>query len=133
MLQQSLDLALVSGVGEGGIPDAAFEKAVADLGPALARLNGEAKTLPLLGLPAETADLAPVRAAAERQIEVERQAAQISLRTDIGLLATSLAEQIVGEQLTDPAVSSHVIDRFMDQLEADNVRAAQQGTRQGAR
>jgi glucose-6-phosphate isomerase len=66
MLQQSLDLALVSGVGEGGIPDAAFEKAVADLAPALARLNGEAKTLPLLGLPAETADLAPVRAAAER-------------------------------------------------------------------
>ena len=66
MLQQSLDLALVSGVGEGGIPDAAFEKAVADLAPALARLNGEAKTLPLLTLPADTADLAPVRAAAER-------------------------------------------------------------------
>ena len=72
-------------------------------------------------------------AAAERQIEAEKQAAQISLRTDIGLLATSLAEQIIGEQLTDPAVSSHVIDRFMDQHEADNVRASQQGTRQGAR
>lgn len=68
MLQQSLDLALVSGVGEGGIPDDAFAKAVADLAPALARLKGEAeaKSLPLLGLPAETADLAPVRAAAER-------------------------------------------------------------------
>lgn len=66
MLQQSLDLALVSGVGEGGIPDAAFDKAVADLGPALARLKDEAKTLPLLGLPADTADLPPVREAAER-------------------------------------------------------------------
>ena len=66
MLQQSLDLALVSGVGEGGIPDAAFDKAVADLAPALARLAGEAKTLPLLGLPAETADLEPVRVAAAR-------------------------------------------------------------------
>ena len=29
--------------------------------------------------------------------------------------------------------TSRVIDRFMDQLEADNARAAQQGTRQGAR
>lgn len=66
MLQQSLDLALVSGVGEGGIPDAAFDKAVADLAPALARLKGEAETLPLLGLPADTADLPPVREAAER-------------------------------------------------------------------
>lgn len=68
MLQQSFDLALESGVGAGGIPDAALERAVADLGPALARLKGEAdgKTLPLLGLPSDTADLEPVRQAAAR-------------------------------------------------------------------
>ncbi|MGO4665704.1 glucose-6-phosphate isomerase [Bosea sp. 2RAB26] len=68
MLQQSFDLALESGVGAGGIPDAAFEKAQAALAPALARLKGEAdaKSLPLLGLPADTADLAPVHAAAKR-------------------------------------------------------------------
>jgi glucose-6-phosphate isomerase len=41
MLQQSFDLALESGVGAGGIPDAAFEKALIDLAPALARLKGE--------------------------------------------------------------------------------------------
>lgn len=68
MLQQSFDLALESGVGAGGIPDAAFEKALADLGPALARLKEQAdtKSLPLLGLPTDTADLPPVHAAAKR-------------------------------------------------------------------
>jgi len=68
MLQQSFDLALESGVGAGGIPDAAFDKALADLGPALARLKEQADTrsLPLLGLPSDTADLPPVHAAAKR-------------------------------------------------------------------
>lgn len=68
MLQQSFDLALESGVGAGGIPDAAFDKAIADLAPALARLKGEAdaKSLPLLGLPSDTADLPPVHTAAKR-------------------------------------------------------------------
>ncbi|MBX9907724.1 MAG: glucose-6-phosphate isomerase [Beijerinckiaceae bacterium] len=68
MLHQSFDLALESGVGAGGIPDAAFEQALADLAPALARLKAQADdgSLPLLGLPAETADLGPVQAAAAR-------------------------------------------------------------------
>jgi glucose-6-phosphate isomerase len=68
MLQQSFDLALESGVGKGGIPDAAFEQALADLAPALVRLQGQARdhSLPLLGLPADAADLPPVHAAAKR-------------------------------------------------------------------
>lgn len=68
MLQQSFDLALESTVGKGGIPDAAFEQALADLAPALAKLTGQARdgSLPLLALPGDTADLAPVKAAAER-------------------------------------------------------------------
>lgn len=68
MLQQSFDLALESGVGKGAIPDAALDKALADLGPALARLTAEAKdkSLPLLGLPTDTADLEPVKQAAAR-------------------------------------------------------------------
>mgnify|MGYP003084022545 CR=1 FL=1 len=56
--------------------------------------------------------------AAERQIQAEKQAAQISLRTDVGLLASSLAEKIVGEQLKDTELSARVIDRFLDDLEA---------------
>ncbi|EJF40399.1 F0F1 ATP synthase subunit B [Actinomyces massiliensis] len=56
--------------------------------------------------------------AAERQIQADKQAAQISLRTDVGLLASSLAEKIVGEQLKDTELSARVIDRFLDDLEA---------------
>ena len=56
--------------------------------------------------------------AAERQIQAEKQAAQISLRTDGGLLASTLAERIVGEQLKDAELSARVIDRFLDGLEA---------------
>lgn len=55
--------------------------------------------------------------AAERQIQADKQAAQISLRTDVGLLASSLAEKIVGEQLKDTELSARVIDRFLDDLE----------------
>ena len=52
-----------------------------------------------------------------RQILAEKQAAQISLRTDVGMLASTLAERIVGEQLSDTALSERVIDRFLDELE----------------
>ena len=62
---------------------------------------------------------------AQRQILAEKQAAQISLRSDVGLLATSLAEKIVGEQLSDSAISSRVIDRFLDGLESDTDSAVQ--------
>lgn len=58
-----------------------------------------------------------------RQIEAERQAASVSLRQDVGSLATELAERIVGEQLQDDALSQRVIDRFMDELESDLQRS----------
>jgi len=56
---------------------------------------------------------------AQRQIAAERQAAQISLRSDVGLLAAELAEKIVGEQLQDTALTTRVVDRFLDDLERD--------------
>ncbi|MGK2348920.1 F0F1 ATP synthase subunit B [Actinomyces sp. W5033] len=62
--------------------------------------------------------------AARRQIQADKQAAQISLRTDVGLLASTLAEKIVGEQLTDTALSSRVIDRFLDELDAQSATVA---------
>ncbi|WP_195393286.1 F0F1 ATP synthase subunit B [Actinomyces urogenitalis] len=71
--------------------------------------------------------------AAQRQILADRQAAQISLRSDVGLLATSLAEKIVGEQLSDAAVSSRVIDRFLDSLESDTDALAQEAAHGEAR
>lgn len=66
-----------------------------------------------------TAEGGRIMDAANRQIEGEKQAAAVALRQDVGALATDLAEKIVGEQLKDTALSARVIDRFMDQLEAD--------------
>ena len=63
------------------------------------------------------AEAAGIIEGAQRQILAEKQAAQISLRTDVGMLASTLAERIVGEQLSDTAMSERVIDRFLDELE----------------
>ncbi|OKL50371.1 F0F1 ATP synthase subunit B [Boudabousia marimammalium] len=54
---------------------------------------------------------------ARAQINAEREAALKSLRTDVGGLATELAEKIVGEQLRDQDLTNRVIDRFLDDLE----------------
>ena len=74
------------------------------------------------------AEAAGIVEGAQRQILADKQAAQISLRTDVGMLASTLAERIVGEQLKDTALSERVIDRFLDDLEAmppvDGVDAA---------
>ncbi|WP_402466546.1 F0F1 ATP synthase subunit B [Isoptericola aurantiacus] len=56
---------------------------------------------------------------AHRQIEAERQSAAVSLRSEVGALATELASKIVGESLEDSARQSRVVDRFLDELEAD--------------
>lgn len=64
-------------------------------------------------------EAAQIAAAASKQLSAERQAAELSLRHQVGGLATDLAERIIGEQLMDSALSARVIDRFMDDLEAD--------------
>ncbi len=64
---------------------------------------------------------------AHRQIEAERQQAVVSLRSDVGRLATDLAGRIVGESLEDSARQSRVVDRFLAELEVadpQQVRAA---------
>jgi F-type H+-transporting ATPase subunit b len=62
--------------------------------------------------------------AAQSQIEAERQQALISLRAEVGSLATELASRIVGESLTDQVRQSRMVDRFLDGLAAqtDEVR-----------
>lgn len=55
---------------------------------------------------------------AQRQIEAERQTAAVSLRADVGALATELASKIVGEALDDVTRQSRVVDRFLDELES---------------
>ncbi|WP_163275845.1 F0F1 ATP synthase subunit B [Cellulomonas iranensis] len=64
-----------------------------------------------------TADAERIVETAHRQIEAERQAAAISLRSDVGSLATDLAARILGESLSDDARASRVVDRFLDELD----------------
>ena len=60
--------------------------------------------------------------AAQAQIDAERQQALISLRAEVGSLATELASRIVGESLADQARQSRMVDRFLDGLEAQSNR-----------
>ncbi|MCC2334514.1 F0F1 ATP synthase subunit B [Cellulomonas wangsupingiae] len=64
---------------------------------------------------------------AQRQIDAERQQAAVSLRADVGALATELASKIVGESLADEARRSRVVDRFLDDLEASTTTSAGKG------
>lgn len=61
---------------------------------------------------------------AHTQIEAERVAALSSLRSEVGSLATELAERIVGESLTDEERQQRVIDRFLADLEAQDSGAS---------
>ncbi len=65
-LQQSIDLALVSQIGEGGLEQAAFDAALDAVGEAMRRLSEDDASgrLPLLHMPRTADDLASVREAA---------------------------------------------------------------------
>ena len=56
---------------------------------------------------------------AHTQIEADRVQALTQLRAQVGTLATDLAGRIVGESLEDDARARRVVDRFLDQLEAE--------------
>lgn len=65
-------------------------------------------------------DAARITEAAQKQIEAERQQAVVSLRGEVGRLATDLAGRIVGESLEDEARQSRVVDRFLAELESSD-------------
>jgi len=69
------------------------------------------------------AESARITEQAHAQIESERQAAVVSLRAEVGTLATTLAERIVGEVLTDDERAARVVDRFLADLETQNAGA----------
>ena len=56
-------------------------------------------------------------AAAQTQIEAERQSALVSLRSEVGTLALDLAGGVIGESLSDDAKAKGVVDRFLADLE----------------
>ncbi|MGF2948367.1 F0F1 ATP synthase subunit B [Microbacterium alcoholitolerans] len=66
---------------------------------------------------AATAEANRITTAAHTQIEAERQAAFVSLRSEVGTLAIDLAGNVVGETLTDDSRATAVVDRFLADLE----------------
>ncbi|WP_175956049.1 F0F1 ATP synthase subunit B [Schaalia sp. Marseille-Q2122] len=87
------------------------------------RASEEAKGIVAAAREEAQAEAARILENAQRQIEAERAAAEGSLRTEVGILATQLAEKIVGEHLTDTALTARVVDRFLDDLERETAAA----------
>jgi len=71
------------------------------------------------------AEYARLTAAAQAQIEADRQHALISLRTEIGTLSVELASRVVGESLETEARQRRIVDRFLEQLEEQSGNAAE--------
>ncbi|HET7328770.1 MAG TPA: F0F1 ATP synthase subunit B [Nocardioidaceae bacterium] len=71
------------------------------------------------------AEAARITSTAHAQIEAERQQAVQQLRAEVGTIATTLAGRIVGESLEDDARQSRVVERFIDELEAQPAPAGQ--------
>ncbi|MDP9800506.1 F-type H+-transporting ATPase subunit b [Arcanobacterium wilhelmae] len=63
-------------------------------------------------------EAASILDANQRRIAADTETASRALRSDVGAVATELAGRIVGEAITDQALASRVIDRFLDELEA---------------
>ena len=98
-----------------------YKSQLADARKEAARIREEAREQGS-AIIAEAREQAGVEAArvvehAHAQIAAERQQALTSLRTEVGALATSLAERIVGESLEDDERSTRVVDRFLADLE----------------
>lgn len=61
---------------------------------------------------------ARITAAAQAQIEAERQSALVSLRKEVGGLAIDLASGVVGQSLSDDSKATALVDQFLNDLEA---------------
>jgi F-type H+-transporting ATPase subunit b len=68
------------------------------------------------------AEAARITESAKRQVDAERQQAVVSLRQEVGALSTSLASKIVGESLEDEVRQKGIVDRFLAELEAGEVK-----------
>lgn len=64
-------------------------------------------------------------ATAKAQIEAERQAAIVSLRSEVGSLAVGLASGVVGESLKDDQRANALVDRFLADLDNDQKAGTQ--------
>lgn len=65
---------------------------------------------------------------AKKQIEAERQQAIVQLRAEVGTLSTDLASRIVGESLHDETRQRGIVDRFLAELEAGEIKPEKIGS-----
>jgi F-type H+-transporting ATPase subunit b len=68
------------------------------------------------------AEAARITESAKRQVEAERQQAVVQLRQEVGALSTTLAGKIVGESLEDEVRQKGIVDRFLADLEAGEIK-----------
>ncbi|MGB7818803.1 MAG: F0F1 ATP synthase subunit B [Ornithinibacter sp.] len=68
------------------------------------------------------AEAARITESAKRQVEAERQQAVVQLRQEVGTMSTTLASKIVGESLEDEVRQNGIVDRFLAELEAGEVK-----------
>ena len=68
------------------------------------------------------AEATRITESAKRQIEAERQQASVQLRSEVGALSTTLAGKIVGESLGDEVRRTGIVDRFLADLEAGDIK-----------
>jgi F-type H+-transporting ATPase subunit b len=116
---------------EAAATKAAYEQQLQDARAEAARIRDDARAeagqIVAEAREKATAEQARVVEASQRQIEAERQQAAVSLRADVGALATELASRIVGESLADEVRRTSVVDRFLDELDASTAATAGKG------
>ncbi|CAN5442639.1 F0F1 ATP synthase subunit B [soil metagenome] len=64
------------------------------------------------------AEAARIVASGKAQIDAERSAAMVSLRSEVGSLALDLASGVIGESLSDDKNATGIVDRFLADLAA---------------
>lgn len=77
------------------------------------------------------AEAARISETAHKQIEAERQQAVVSLRGEVGRISTDLASRIVGESLQEETRQKGIVERFLAELEAGDVKREKVGVREG--
>ena len=65
------------------------------------------------------ADAEQITTNAQRTIESQQQAAMVSLKGEVGTLATALAGKILGAKLQDDATQTAMLDQMIADLDSD--------------
>lgn len=76
-------------------------------------------------------EVAGIRQRGEEQLTTQREQVVRELRSEIGNLAVTLSERMVGESLADESRRSATVDRFLDELDGMSATDGQATARSG--